>query len=159
MSDIRTNSDVDIGLLPISEWRFSVWHICLRYRNNRCRCRMSDIADIKINVDAHLCSEHWRPSCNELHRTVDNLTLGRRVASCQKHLLLARDKEYRNLQFANITEFSRQRFLRDLRKKNKMASLLYVTRELFLWRAWPASNGQGIVKMTLTVQHELLFSA
>jgi hypothetical protein len=41
------NSDVDIRTLPISEWRFSVWHICLRYRNNRCRCRMSDIADIK----------------------------------------------------------------------------------------------------------------
>ncbi len=33
------NSDVDIGTLPISEWRFSVQHICLRYRNNRCRCR------------------------------------------------------------------------------------------------------------------------
>ncbi len=25
-----------------------------RYRNNRCRCRMSDIADIKIDVDAHV---------------------------------------------------------------------------------------------------------
>ncbi len=29
--------------------------IFLRYRNNRCRCRMSDSADIKIHVDAHLC--------------------------------------------------------------------------------------------------------
>jgi hypothetical protein len=27
----------------------------LRYRNNICRCRMSDIADIEIDVDAHLC--------------------------------------------------------------------------------------------------------
>ncbi len=38
----------------ISEWRFSVRHICLRYRNNICRCRMSDIADIEIDVDAYL---------------------------------------------------------------------------------------------------------
>jgi hypothetical protein len=57
MSDIRLRSDVDIRTLPISEWRFSVRHICLRYRNNRCRCRMSDIADIEIDVDAHL----WLP--------------------------------------------------------------------------------------------------
>jgi hypothetical protein len=55
MSDIGMNSDVDIGILPISEWRFSVRHICLRYLNKRCRCRMSDIADIEIDVDAHLC--------------------------------------------------------------------------------------------------------
>jgi hypothetical protein len=54
MSDIGMNSDVDIRTLPISELRFSVQHICLRYRNNRCRCRMSDIADIEIHVDAHL---------------------------------------------------------------------------------------------------------
>ncbi len=56
------NSDVDVGTLPISEWRFSVWHICLRFRNNRCRCRISDIADIEIDVDAHLCwiaSKKW----------------------------------------------------------------------------------------------------
>ncbi len=49
------DSDVDIGTLPIPEWQFSVRHIFFRYRNNRCRCRMSDIADIKIDVDAHLC--------------------------------------------------------------------------------------------------------
>jgi hypothetical protein len=55
MSDIGMDSYVDIGTLPISEWQFSVWHICLRYQNNRCRCRMSDIADIRIDVDAHLC--------------------------------------------------------------------------------------------------------
>ncbi len=57
MSDIRMSSDVDIGTVPISEWHFSVRHICLRYRNNRrrCRCRMSEIADIEIDVDAHLC--------------------------------------------------------------------------------------------------------
>jgi hypothetical protein len=48
------NSNVDIGTLPIMEWRFSVRQIFFRYRNNRCRCRMSDIADIKIDVDAHL---------------------------------------------------------------------------------------------------------
>ncbi len=48
------NSDVDIGTLPISEWPFSVWHICLQYRNNRCRCRMLDNADIQIDVDAYL---------------------------------------------------------------------------------------------------------
>jgi hypothetical protein len=62
MSDIGMNYDVDIGTLPISEWRFSVRHICLRYRNNRCRCRMSDIADIEIDVDAHLCLLH-NPLC------------------------------------------------------------------------------------------------
>ncbi len=50
------NSDVDIETLPISEWRFSVRHICLRYWNNICQCRMSDITDIEIDVDAHLCS-------------------------------------------------------------------------------------------------------
>jgi hypothetical protein len=52
MSDIGMDSDVDIGTLPMSEWQFSVWHICLRYRNNRCRCRMSDIADI---LDRYRC--------------------------------------------------------------------------------------------------------
>jgi hypothetical protein len=49
------NSDVDIGTLPISEWQFSVRHIYIRYRNNRCRCPKSDKADNKIDVDAHLC--------------------------------------------------------------------------------------------------------
>jgi hypothetical protein len=33
--------DVDIGTLPISEWKFSVRHIFFRYRNNKCRCRIS----------------------------------------------------------------------------------------------------------------------
>ncbi len=50
------DSDVDIGTLPISEWQFTVRHICLPYRNNRCRCRMPDFASIKIDVDAHLFS-------------------------------------------------------------------------------------------------------
>jgi hypothetical protein len=54
--DIGMDSDVDIGTLPISEWQFSVRLIFFRYRNNRFRCRMSDIADIKIDVDAHLWS-------------------------------------------------------------------------------------------------------
>ncbi len=40
------DSDVDIR-------QFSVRHIFFRYRNNRCRCRMSDIADIEIDVGAH----------------------------------------------------------------------------------------------------------
>jgi hypothetical protein len=52
MSDIGLDSVVET--LPISEWQFSVRHICLRYQNNRCQCRMSDIADIKIDVDAYL---------------------------------------------------------------------------------------------------------
>ncbi len=43
MSDIGMDSDVDIGTLPISEWQFSVRHIFFRYRNNRCRCRISPI--------------------------------------------------------------------------------------------------------------------
>jgi hypothetical protein len=54
MSDIGMDIDVDIGTLPISEWLFLVRRICLRIRNNRCRCRMSDIADFKIDVDAHV---------------------------------------------------------------------------------------------------------
>ncbi len=41
MSDIGMDIDVDIGTLPISEWLFSVRHICLRYRNYRCWCRIS----------------------------------------------------------------------------------------------------------------------
>jgi hypothetical protein len=39
-----------------SEGQFSVWHIFFRCRNNRCRCQRSDIADIMIDVDAHLCA-------------------------------------------------------------------------------------------------------
>ncbi len=55
-SDIGMDSDVDIGTLPISEWQFSVRHIFFWHRNNRCRCRMSDVADIEVDVDAHLWS-------------------------------------------------------------------------------------------------------
>ncbi len=40
-SDIRMDNDVDIETLPISEWMVSVRHICFRYRNNRCQCRIS----------------------------------------------------------------------------------------------------------------------
>ncbi len=55
ISDIGMDSDVDIGTLPISEGQLSVRHIFLRYWNNRCRFRMLDIADIKIDFDVHLC--------------------------------------------------------------------------------------------------------
>ncbi len=62
------DSDIDIGTLPISEWQFSVRHIFFQYRNNRCRCRISDIANIKIDVDAHLCAELTYSSfLNTLH--------------------------------------------------------------------------------------------
>jgi hypothetical protein len=37
---------------------FSVRRICLQYRNKICRCWMSHVADIKIDVDAHLCLFH-----------------------------------------------------------------------------------------------------
>jgi hypothetical protein len=47
ISYIGKNSDVDIGMTV------SVRHIFFRYWNKR--CQKSDIADIKINVDAHLC--------------------------------------------------------------------------------------------------------
>ncbi len=50
------DSDVDIGTLLISEWQFSVQQIIFPYQKNRCRRWMSDIADIKINVNADLCS-------------------------------------------------------------------------------------------------------
>jgi hypothetical protein len=48
------DSDVEIGTLLISGWQILVRHIFFRYRNNRCRCRMSDITDIEVDVDAHL---------------------------------------------------------------------------------------------------------
>jgi hypothetical protein len=60
--DIGMDSDVDIGTLPISAWQFSVRHIFFWYRNNRCRCRMSDIADIEVDVDAHL----WLSYCTRV---------------------------------------------------------------------------------------------
>jgi hypothetical protein len=47
-------TNVDIETLPISEWKDLVRHILFRYRNKRCRCRMSDIANIKADVGAHL---------------------------------------------------------------------------------------------------------
>ncbi len=53
--EIGMDSDVNIGTLQISGWQFSVWHIFFRYQNNRCWCQMSDIANIQICVDAHLC--------------------------------------------------------------------------------------------------------
>jgi hypothetical protein len=55
MSDIGMEAYVDIGTLPILEWKDLVWHFLFQYWNKRCRCRMSDIADIKADVDAHLC--------------------------------------------------------------------------------------------------------
>ncbi len=56
------DSDVDIGTLPISEWQFSEGHIFFLYWNNKCWCRMLDIADIMIDVDAHLCIYVTPPS-------------------------------------------------------------------------------------------------
>jgi hypothetical protein len=46
--------DVDIGTIPISEWKDLVRQFLFRYRNKKCQCRMLDIA-IKAYVDAHLC--------------------------------------------------------------------------------------------------------
>jgi hypothetical protein len=56
MSDICMNSDVDIGTLPISKWRFSVPHICLRYWHNRCRWRISPptLRSMSMPTYAHL---------------------------------------------------------------------------------------------------------
>ncbi len=47
-------ADVAIGTLPISECEDLVRHIWFLYQNKRCRCQMSDIADMKSDVDAHL---------------------------------------------------------------------------------------------------------
>ncbi len=47
----RCRNPSDVGMTV------SVQHIFFRYQNNSCRCRMSDIANIKIDVDAHL----WFP--------------------------------------------------------------------------------------------------
>ncbi len=56
----RYRNSSDIGMTVFS----STYSIFFRYRNNRCRCQMSDIADITIDVDAnlwllakHLCFE------------------------------------------------------------------------------------------------------
>jgi hypothetical protein len=66
------NSGVDIGILPISEWRFSVRHICLRYRNNRCRCRMLDIATMRsMTVPTYAGSILLaRNTCEDFQRTL-----------------------------------------------------------------------------------------
>ncbi len=48
------DSDVDIRTLLLLEWKFSVRYIFFWYRNNWCWCQMFDIANIKIDVDAHL---------------------------------------------------------------------------------------------------------
>ncbi len=44
-------AEVDIETLPISEWKDLVGNILFQYRNKKCRCWMSDIADIKNDVD------------------------------------------------------------------------------------------------------------
>ncbi len=43
-------ADVNIGTLPISECEDLVQHILFRYRNKRCRFQMSDITDMKADV-------------------------------------------------------------------------------------------------------------
>ncbi len=75
-------SDVDIGTLPISEWHFSFCHICLQYRNNRCRCRMSDIADIKIDVDAQRLQLVTQLQLNHFKCTVRLVHLSTWYDSC-----------------------------------------------------------------------------
>ncbi len=68
IADVGMDSDVNIGTLPISEWQFSVLHIFVRYWKNRCRCQMSDIANIKVNVDAHLCPNVNVQNCKYRYR-------------------------------------------------------------------------------------------
>ncbi len=61
------NSDVDIGALAIQEWQYSFRHIFfdIRITDVDVECRIEvrvastqqDIADIKIDVDAHLWPE------------------------------------------------------------------------------------------------------
>ncbi len=46
-SDVNIGTFSDIGMTVLSPKYFLP-------KNNRCRCRISDIADIKIDVDAHL---------------------------------------------------------------------------------------------------------
>jgi hypothetical protein len=41
--DVGTEADVDIGTIPISEWKDLVRHFLFRYRNKRCQCRLSDV--------------------------------------------------------------------------------------------------------------------
>ncbi len=77
--------DVDIRTIPISEWKDLVRHFMFRYRNKRCPCRMSDIAEINADVDATYDvissragtdlttrPESWVPSCSAgpMHSTL-----------------------------------------------------------------------------------------
>ncbi len=58
-------ADVDTGTLPISECEDLVRHILFQYRKEICRCRMSDIADMKADVDAHLCPRPGGPAATK----------------------------------------------------------------------------------------------
>jgi hypothetical protein len=71
MSDVGMNSDVDIGTLPISEWRFSVQHICLRYRNNRCRCRISPTLR-SMSMPTYVSNAHKKPLSTKRPKTQNN---------------------------------------------------------------------------------------
>ncbi len=64
MSDIGMSSNVDIGTLPISEWRFSVRHFCLRYRNNRCRCRISPTLS-SMSMPTYAIGQHISRICTK----------------------------------------------------------------------------------------------
>jgi hypothetical protein len=58
-------ADVNIGTLPISECEDLVRHILFRYRNKRCRCRMSDIA-YRRHEDRCRCPPVVKMSCLNL---------------------------------------------------------------------------------------------
>ncbi len=78
ISDIRMYSDVDIRTLPISEWQFSVWHSFFLYRNNICMS-MSNIADIKVDVDAHVC---WKAKKRKQRILSKNLVRSQKPFIC-----------------------------------------------------------------------------
>ncbi len=59
------------GTLLISERHFSVWHICLQYQNNRCRCRISPTLRSMLMpiYDAHSHVHIFVCACVHVHVT------------------------------------------------------------------------------------------
>ncbi len=104
MSDIGMDSDVDIRTLPISEWQFSVRHILpdIGITDVDVGCRISDIADIKIDVNVHLCLKPKRdctyasgePALGKLITANVRGSEGCQVVLSRKAILLSYPKKF-----------------------------------------------------------------
>ncbi len=63
ISDIGIDSDIDNGILPVSEWQFSVRHTFFRYPNNRCRCRCPPMKTTYPHDCMYTLYTHGKLSC------------------------------------------------------------------------------------------------